>query len=134
MYYFNINKALWNNSNRFWRYQKFSTREEDVHVHPPFLSSMDEMLKEETASCNNLELMKLVEKYSRWIFSVWEFSKEGGDFQWASGGNWWMRIYRVGILQRGIFLERYIKPIINIHKSKEIITRRNTGRKLQLYK
>ena len=39
---------------------------------------MYKMLKEETASCNNLELMKLVEKYSRWIFSVWEFSKVGG--------------------------------------------------------
>ena len=48
---------------------------------------MDEMLKEETASCNNLELMKLVEKYSRWIFSVWEFSKGGGGgFPVGQGG------------------------------------------------
>ena len=47
---------------------------------------MDKMLTEETASCNNLELMKLVEKYSRWIFSVWEFS-EGGKFPVGQWGN-----------------------------------------------
>ena len=48
---------------------------------------MYKMLKEETASCNNLELMKLVEKYSRWIFSVWEFSKGGGGFPVGQWGN-----------------------------------------------
>ena len=84
--FMNIAKVSWENSKTFSRYQNFSSREEDVHVHSPPIYGQS----------------------VKWRKTINEMGFLGGNFpkgEIYQGGVWWVGIFRVGIFPGGIFLE-----------------------------
>ena len=90
--FINIAKFSWENSKPSWRYQNFSSMEEDVHVHsPPIYGRSDKWRN----TINEMDGNILGGNFWVGIF-------RGKLFQ---GGVWWVGIFRVGIFPGGIFLE-----------------------------
>ena len=81
--FFNIAKVPWENSKPFWRYQNFSSREEDVHVLSPIYGRSVKWRKTINEMGGNIPGVNFL----------------GGNFpgEIFQGWVWWVGIFRVGI-------------------------------------